>query len=353
MKKKIIIISAALVAIVLISAKLMINKSEVDKRKQVSGLNFRTVSVNVTKAFRKEQDSKLTLVGTTAAKDEVLIQSQGSGEIVKLYFNTGDYAAKGKLLAKIDDRLAELSLEKAKLALSRAEDEYNKEKNLYSGKASTENQLRDKKIDYENAKIGVEQAKKQLEFTKITAPQNGYIVEKLVQQGSLVSPGAQVARIVDISRLKIVVNVSENDVYKIRPGMNVTVSSSVYQGTVYSGKVSFVSSKGDQAHNYSVEIEIQNNSRYTLKAGTFASVEFDLASRQNVLLIPRTALIGSIKDAKVFIINNNNAHLRSVTIGRDFGNYIEVLGGISEGDAVVTTGQINLVEGSPVVTINN
>ncbi|MDP4197658.1 MAG: hypothetical protein Q8940_21610, partial [Bacteroidota bacterium] len=153
MKKKIVIISAALVAIIFISAKLVINKAEVDKRKQSGDLNFQTVSVSVTKAFRKEQDSKLTLVGTTAAQNEVLLQSQGNGEIVKMNFNVGDLVSKGRVLAKIDDRLAVLSLERAKLALSRAEDEYNKEKNLYSGKASTENQLRDKKIDYENAKI--------------------------------------------------------------------------------------------------------------------------------------------------------------------------------------------------------
>ncbi|MDP4176652.1 MAG: efflux RND transporter periplasmic adaptor subunit, partial [Bacteroidota bacterium] len=201
--------------------------------------------------------------------------------------------------------------------------------------------------------IAVEQAKKQLEFTNLTAPQSGAIVEKLVQVGSLVGPGSSIARIVDVSQLKIVVSVSEKDVYKIKNGMIVTASSSVYPGVTYTGKVTFVSSKGDQAHNYPVEVSIKNNSSYPLKAGTFASVEFDLASRQNVLLIPRESVINSIKEAKIFTVNSNNeAHLRAVTIGRDFGNYLEVISGLNEGETVVISGQINLVEGSHVVAIN-
>ncbi|MCU7494159.1 MAG: efflux RND transporter periplasmic adaptor subunit [Ignavibacteria bacterium] len=353
MKKKILIIGSVLIALIVISAKLMGNKAEVDKRNKTNDLNFKSVTVNIAKALRQEESARFTLVGTTAGKNEVLIQSQGNGEVIKINFSTGDYVTKGKVLAQLDDRLAQLSLEKAKLALSRAEDDYNKEKNLYSGKASTENQLRDKKIDYENAKLSVEQAKKQLEFMRVAAPQNGYIVEKLIEKGSLAGPGSAVARIVDISQLKINLSVSEKDVYSIKTGMSVSASSSVYPGVTYSGKVTFVSSKGDQAHNYSVEVAINNNQLHPLKAGTFTSVEFGMASKHNVLLIPREALTGSIKDAKVFVVNGNIAHLRSVTIGNDYGNFLEVLSGISEGETVVTAGQINLADGSRVVTINN
>lgn len=353
MKKKTLIIGAVLIAIIFVSAKLIANKSEVNRRNKPRDLNFKTVTVNIAKAIRKEQSAKLTLVGTTAAKNEVLIQSQGSGEVVKLNFSIGDYITNGKVIARLDDRLAQLSLERTKLALSKAEDDYNKEKNLYSGKASTENQLRDKKIDYENAKIAVEQAKKQLQFSSITAPQNGYIVEKLIETGSLASPGIPIARIIDISQLKINLSVSEKDVYSIKTGMNVKASSTVYPGASYSGKVTFVSSKGDQAHNYSVEVSVNNNSSNPLKAGTFVSVEFDMKSKQNVLLIPREAVTGSLKDAKLYVVNDNTAHLKAVIIGNDYGDFLEIIGGINEGDIVVTTGQINLADGSRVVTINN
>lgn len=353
MKKKILIIGSVLIALIIISAKLMGNKAEVDKRNKTNDLNFKSVTVNVAKAMRQDESARFTLVGTTAGKNEVLIQSQGNGEVIRINFNTGDYVTKGKVLAQLDDRLAQLSLERARLALSRAEDDYNKEKNLYSGKASTESQLRDKKIDYENAKIAVDQAKKQLEFTKVIAPQNGYIVEKQVEKGSLAGPGTAVARIVDISQLKINLSVSEKDVYNIKEGMSVSASSSVFPGVTYPGKVTFVSSKGDQAHNYSVEVSISNNAAHQLKAGTFVSVEFGMASKHNVLLIPREALTGSIKDAKVFVVNGNTAHLRSVTIGTDYGNFLEVLSGIGEGETVVTAGQINLADGTRVVTINN
>lgn len=351
MKKKIILIGSAALLVILISVQLAANRSKVSERKKSGNDNFKAVTVSVERVSRREQENRLLLVGTTAAKNEVLVQSQGSGEIVNVNFRIGDCVSRGSLLAKIDDRLMSLALEKARLDLSKTEDEYNKQKNLYSGKAATENQLRDARISFETSKIACEQAKKQLEFTRITAPQNGCIVEKFIERGSLVNPGSQIVRIVDVSQLKIKLNVAEKDVYKIRTGMKVKALSAVHPGVTYSGSVSFVSSSGDQAHNYAVEVEIKNQPSNPLKAGTFASVEFELGTAQNLLLIPRDALVGSIKEAKVYVVNSGTAHQRGVTIGKDYGKYLEVIAGLGEGEEVVTAGQMNLSEGSAVVTI--
>jgi membrane fusion protein, multidrug efflux system len=351
MKKKTILIAVVIVIIAAIGIKLVINKSKIDKNNQTR--QTVTTTVTVKPVINKEQNSALQLTGVTAAKQEVTLKAETAGQITAINFNLGEFAPKGKVLVEIDSKLAELNLESAQLNLSKLEDEYNKTKNLYSGKATSETKVRDAKLDYERAKITVEQVKKQLGYTKITATQNGNIVSKLVEKGSYVSPGTPILNLVDISQLKVTINVAEKEVYNMKPGQNVKIFSSVYPTVVYDGKVSFVSQQGDKAHNYPIEITLNNKPSYQLKAGTFVSVDFSFASGKAKLLIPRESLVGSIKNAKVYVVNNDNTvHQHSVVIGRDLGNYLEVLSGLNEGDKVVTTGQINLSDGITVSIIN-
>jgi RND family efflux transporter MFP subunit len=351
MKKKTIIIAVVVVVAALISIKLIVNKSIINEKNQVKPGVVTTVSVR--KVVRREQGSSLSLTGVTAASQEVLLKTETAGQVVALHFNLGDYVSKGKVLVDIDDRLATLALESAQANFSKLEDEYSKTKNLYAGQAVSETKVRDARIDYEKAKIAVEQAEKQLSFTKIIATQNGYVVSKFVEKGSLVSVASPIVSLIDISQLKVIVNVAESDAYQLIPGQSVKVTSSVYSGEEYDGKVSFVSQQGDGIHNYPVEIVVANKSAHQLKAGTFVTVAWSIPAKTSSLLIPREALVGSIKNANVYVIENNTAHQRTLTIGRDLNNVLEVLSGLNEGDNVVTTGQINLTDGAPVSILNN
>jgi len=350
MKKRALIIGIALVVIALIAAKLITNKSSIDEKKISKNTNV-TISVNVKPVLKQEQNSNLSLTGNTVAKQEVLLQAQTSGQITAINFNIGDYVKAGQILVQIDDRLQSLALENSKINLSKLEDEYNKTKILYSGKATTENKVRDTRIDYETAKVAVEQAEKQLSFTKIVATQSGYVVSKFIEKGSYVAVAAKILSIVDIAQLKVTLNVAEKDIYNIKLGQNVKITSSVYPGVNYSGKVSFVSPQGDNVHNYPIEISLNNQPSHQLKAGTFVNVEFNFPSNHPSLLITRESLVGSIKDAKVYTVENNTAHLQPVVIGSDSGEYLEVLSGLNEGTIVITSGQINLSDGSPVTII--
>lgn len=350
MKKKTIGIVVGIIILGAITAKLIANKVEIDS----NSLNKSdiTTTVKVVNVEKRIQNSTLSITGVTAARQEVTLKSETGGQIVDINFNLGDFVSKGKSLVQIDDRLAKLSLESAKLNLVRSEDEYNKIKNLYNGDAATETTLRDAKIDYEKAKLSVEQAEKQLSFTKILATQSGYIVSKFVEKGTYLTSGTSIAYLVDISQLKVNIKAAEKDAYKIKVGQDVKISSSIFPDVIYNGKVSFVSQQGDDLHNYPVEILLENKSTSQLKAGTFVNVNFQFKSVEPSLLIPRESLVGSLKNAKVYTIHNNQAHLKDITVGRDFGNLLEVVSGLNENEKVVVAGQINLTDGATVDVIN-
>lgn len=350
MKRKSIIVVTITLIVVLITVKLIANKATIEANKSFKGSV--SARVNVVPVVKKMQGSTLAMTGVTAGKEEVTVKSEANGQVVAVNFNLGDYVQKGKVLVEIDDKLAQLALESAKLNLARAEDEYNKTKNLFSGQATTENRVRDSKIDYERAQINYEQALKQLSFTKITAPQNGYVVSKQIEKGLLVNNGTPVLNIVNISQLKITVKAAEKDVYNLKIGQQVKITSSVFPGVEYNGRVSFVSQQGDAFHNYPVEVTLENKSTSQLKSGTFVNVEFNFTSSQPSLLIPREALVGSIKNAKVFVVENNTASERNITIGRDLGDSLEILSGLNEGEQIVVAGQINITDGSQVIILN-
>lgn len=352
MKKRVIIITTAVLVLVLLSIRLLSNKEKIDEKKRLPNTSDRTVSVIVKEVVNRENKSNLSLVGTTIANKEVILQAEMAAQVKDINFKIGDHVSKGKVLVQLDDKLRALALESARLNLTKMEDEYNKTKNLFGGKAASETQLRDAKLNYESAKVSFEQAKKQLEQAKITAPQNGFITQKWVEAGSFVNVGTQIVSIVDIAQLKAAINVAEYDVYKIKQGQKVNITAAVFPGVTFTGQVSFISAKGDKSHNYSVEVTIDNQKDHQLKSGTFVTVDFNFNSSSPALVFPRQALNGSVKDAKVYVVKDNIAHLQPVVIGKDFGDYFEVLSGLNEKDIVVTDGQVNLTDGDKVTIIS-
>ena len=157
---------------------------------------------------------------------------------------------------------------------------------------------------------------------------------------------------VDISKLKLKLSVSESNVYKLKVGENAKITTDIYPGVTFDGKVSFVSAKGDESHNYDVEIMVVNSSKNPLKAGTFANALIDQPAVGKKLYIPREALQGSTREAKVYVADNGKATLRDIVVRDADNKYLEVQSGLSEGDVVVTAGQINLEDGKAIKVAN-
>jgi RND family efflux transporter MFP subunit len=263
----------------------------------------------------------------------------------------GDYVTAGQVLAKLDDTYKRLAYETAKLNFNKCKEDTLRYKALREGDAVSDTQLRDIQLAYENANIQLENAKKQLEDTQVTAPFSGYITSQNTEVGAYVSAGAAVAGIADISELKVVFDVSESNAYELQQGQKVDVTSEVHPGANYSGTISNISPKASASHTYPVEILIANNGKDKLKAGTYVNVKVNMSEKERVLMIPRDAIISSLKDPSVYLVKNNVAQLTKIGVGRNFESFIEVVSGLNEGDQVVTNGQINLSASSKVSVI--
>jgi membrane fusion protein (multidrug efflux system) len=339
-------IAAAALLIVLILAY---NKSKLEAGivKEQNG----THSVTVEEVKLEKVQSKLGYVGMTEAQNDVELISETAGKVEKIFVENGSRVSTNSTIAKVDDqilqanyRLAEASLDKAKLDLSRFESL------VKEGNISTSD-LENSRIAHKNAEAQFVLAKKYLSNATIQSPINGIVVNRYVNIGSTVVPGTAVANIVDISKLKIKINIPERDIAKIRVSQTAFVTCTLYPDKELQAKVKSISVKADESHNYSVELIIDNFNN-TLSAGMYVDASFSFSTSQQVLSIPRISLTGGIKNSKVFVIKNNNALQRNLLIGDEIGDRLIVLEGISEGEQVVTEGQNILQDGSTVIIKN-
>jgi len=351
MNTRIKIISLSFVLFALVLGFYSCNKTNSGDPKNAASTIATSYSVSVVQAAKQDVTDSFSQVGTIVAYNDVAILSETSGRVVKILTEVGDYKQAGSVLVEVDSELKEASYKAAKVAYEKAKKDLERYEALYKENSISDSQIEQARWSYQTAEAQYIVSKRQFTDTKITTPISGIVTARYVNVGSMVMGAPQatlVANVIDISRLKVKVNVAEKDVIRLKVGEKVDVTTDVFPGEVFTGSIFSISSKGDEGHTYPVEVELKN-SKQQLKAGMFGRVNFMPKSSGNLIVIPRESIVGSIKDAKLFIVNNNVAKVRSVVVGKEIGKNVEILSGLQEGELVVLNGQNNLSDGAPVI----
>lgn len=340
----------ALIVLVSIVAILINNKSKIEAKSKIETNVVHYVSVEQAKVTAINRN--LSFVGTFAASKDIMVLSETQGKVTKVYMNVGDYKPAGGLLAEVEDDLKRAAFKTAEANYDKAKRDYDRFQKLYEQNSATESQLDNARFAYITAESQYIVAKKQLADTRITTPISGTITMKNIEVGTMLQNNMPVANIIDISGLKLRVNVSEKEIVKLKKGDIAKVTSDVYSGIELRGVIESIGDKGDEAHTYPVEISVTNNPKYRLKAGMFGRVAFNGTSTGEALTIPRSAVLGSVRDAYVYVVENGQAKKRSITTGEETGTRVTVVLGLIEGETVITAGQSTLQENAKVRIVN-
>lgn len=348
MKRKYIIGIIVLVLVALIIFQLVSNKRTLDKKKEPARDSI--VRIPVKAAPVKEQLEEISLIktGSLAPFKEAKVLSTIGGTIQQLKFKLGDHVSEGQVLAIMDTRLLQLDLQKAVTNAAKLRRDLQNYTELLAGQAATQEKVNEIRQNYLDAANQVSQVKKQISDAAVKAPTSGTIASKPLEQGVFANAGAEMATIVNLSQAKVQLNLTETEVYQAKQGQLVKITTDVYPGQVFNGKITFISPQADETHNYKVEIIATNKDGALLRSGTFVYADFSRKTTQNILLIPREALTESIKDASVYVVENNVVHQKPIKTGMEVGSQIQVIEGLKAGEIVITSGQINLKEGTQV-----
>jgi RND family efflux transporter MFP subunit len=309
------------------------------------------VPVTVTLVRKQKLESNLSLVGKVDALKDVNVISETQGAVTVVRVRVGSHVVSGTVLAEVDDMIPRSTKVAAEINYQKSQRDYQRSEELYQENSISISQLEGARLAMKAAENQLDIARRQLENTRLKSAITGTVNSRSIEVGTMVQPGTVVANIVDISALKVRVNVPEREAFQVKPGDRVEITTDVYPGVVFAGKVDNTAAKADEAHTYPVEILVPNSAKNPLKAGMFARVQFSSIAPVEALVIPRIALIGSIKDAQVYVVNNQRASLRAVVVGRQAAGLFEVASGLVEGDSVVISGQNNLVDGVQVSVV--
>ncbi|AMR32486.1 efflux transporter periplasmic adaptor subunit [Mucilaginibacter sp. PAMC 26640] len=348
MKTKYIVITALLAISVIVVFRLVSNKRKLDEKNRPAPV--KEVRIPVKTFVAKEQEVVIAMVktGNLAPFKEAKALAKTGGTLLQVRFQLGDQVNEGQVLAITDTRSQRLELEKAETSVAKLRNDLNTYTELLQGKAATQEQVNNIRQDYSNALNQASQARKNLADAAVRAPTSGIISARPVEAGVFVNAGAEIATIVNLSKAKIQVNLTETEVYRVVQGQRVKITTDVYPGKVFGGAITFISPQADQTHNYPVEIQFDNPQKILLRSGTFVYADFSGKTSQRMLVIPREALTASIKNATVYVVENGLARQRSIQTGIETVGEIAVISGLKAGDQVVTSGQINLKDGTPV-----
>ncbi|RZJ92643.1 MAG: efflux RND transporter periplasmic adaptor subunit [Chryseobacterium sp.] len=348
MKRKYIIGIIVVAIVALIIFRLASNKSTLDKKKEPTKDTAVKIPVKVDVVKEQLQEINLVKTGSLAPFKEAKVLSTVGGTIQQLRFNLGDHVVQGQVLAIMDTRLLQLDLQKAQSNASKLRRDLETYTELLQGNAATQEKVNEIRQNYSDANNQVDQIKKQISDAAVKAPTSGIIAAKPLEEGVFANAGAELATIVNLSQAKVQLNLTETEVYQAKEGQQVKITTDVYPGQVFNGKITFISPQADETYNYRVEIMAENKESSLLRSGTFVYADFSRKTTQQILLIPREALTESIKDASVYVVENNIVKKRSIKTGAEMGNMIQVLSGLKAGEVVVTSGQINLKDGTQV-----
>ena len=341
------IIASVVMILVIVLLFFLGHKKENSGRQEV----LSDVPVTIDTVIKKSLTNLVSMVGLIDPENDVEIISEAKGMITRLNFKIGDQVKKGTVLVEVDDVVIKSDMARQEINYFKAKRDFDRNKTLYEQNSISASQLDISRLDMQAAENDLTRAKKALDDTRIKAPINGTINTKKVNEGSYIQQNSSIGNIVDISTMKVKVSISEKDAFVLHPGDSVEITTDVYPGQRFLGHVDNIASKADEAHTYPVEIHLPNNPAFPLKGGMFGRINFTSITSRDAIAISRDALIGSVKNAQVFVIKGNIASLRNITIGRESGQLLEVLNGLEEGEMVVTSGQNNLSDNLKVIIV--
>jgi RND family efflux transporter MFP subunit len=349
MKKTLIYIVIAAVLVGLAAYKISSNKSKQEAEVAEVAKEVDKINVNVVTVQYESINTDYIANGTFLPKQEMNQSSEISGRIVSVLVKEGSRVGAGQTLATIKRDAIDVDVSQAQNNLQNAIIDNQRYENAYKTGGVTKQQLDNSRLQLKNAQAAVRAQSVRISDTSIRAGISGTINKKMVEPGTVVSPGTPMFEIVNINSLKLSVLVDESQVGKIQLGQQVAINVNVLPEDSFSGRITFIAPKSDASLNFPVEIEVQN--RGNLKAGMYATAIFQTnngTETQNMLTVPATAFVNGVSSGQIFVAQNGVAKLIKVTPGKVYGDKVQILNGLKNGDQVITSGQINLDNGSKI-----
>lgn len=306
------------------------------------------VNVSVTKIEPASLKDELALSGRLEPWVEVRVSTELGGTVQEVGFEKGRNVKKGQVLARIGTDLLEASLAEAEAELAAAEADYNKTRELFDRRAVPRQDLVAATSVFKRAEARVAQAKLRVQRSILEAPVSGVAINREIEVGEVVAPGALVTVIHEVARLKASVGIPENDISYFRVGGGARLEVDAYPERSFEGRIHFVGPAATgQNRTFPAEIAVQHPGS-ELRPGMIVRVSLTRRVFDDAVVVPRDAILERDTGNVLFVRKVDRAELRSVRTGPSESGRIVVLEGLEPGEELITRGHRNLIDGQKV-----
>jgi len=352
----------------LVGAVTLFLRAQESKKLAVTTNALQAEPVSVIRPQSGAPYSDLALPGTIQAFSDSPIYARTNGYVAHWYADIGRHVRQGELLAVIESPEVDQELSQARASLSQVQANLTLAgitAKRYQGLIGT-NAVSQQDVDQNNQNLEAQKANLQAAnanvsrlqqmqgFERVVAPFDGIITQRRTDIGDLVNAGNggatfELFRISKIDTVRIFVSVPETYSEQIANGLNATLELTALPGKQFQGSVARSSHAIDAAsHTLLTEIDVPNLTGQ-LMPGAYAEVHLRASAPIPSLIIPSGAVLYQAAGPQVAIVTNKNEiALKKVTLGRDFGDTVEITSGISKSDAVVASPPDYLVDGMRV-----
>ena len=329
----------------------------------ISGMGLPPATVSTMVVANSEWQPKLTSVGNVRAFRGVELSTELAGLVANVPIKSGQDVKEGELLIKLNDvsDVAQLNSLKALADLAKVINERDRQQ--LAIQAISKNVFDTSAADAKSKQAQVEQQTALVAKKNLKAPFSGRIGIVSINPGQYVNSGDKLLTLQTLDPIFVDFNLPQNNAEQIKVGQEVEVTTDAFKDASFTGKITAVSPKVDtNTRNIQVEAQLANPDKKILP-GMFANVNIKIGDQVKFLTLPQTAVTYNPYGSTVFIAKSAGkkdkqgkeileAQQVFVTTGATRGDQVAILKGVEEGATVVTSGQLKLKNGTPLI-INN
>lgn len=289
----------------------------------------------------------LSAIGSLRSDESTVVSAEVAGRVAEIQFKEGQPVAKGQVLVKLDDDVAQAELAQAQANLALAQSRYDRSSRLKTAgfvsaeaREDAQNQLK-----LQEAAIKLAQAK--LDKATIEAPFDGVIGLRSVSIGEYVTPGQAIAPLEAVDTLKADFRLPERFIANIELGQTLELQVDARPGQLFAGEVYAISPLIEEGGRSILVRARVDNAEGLLRPGMFARVQL-ITDESMAVVVPEASLSPSGQLQYVFRVTEGQAERVAIRIGERRAGLVEVLEGLEPGDKVVVAGLQRMRPGSPV-----
>lgn len=305
------------------------------------------LTVDALVVTRSQLKNTVNVTGSILADESVILNSEVAGKVEKIYFKEGQKVKKGELLVKLNDEEVQAEIEKLQYTQQLNKDNEFRQKQLLEKEAISREEYETSltTLNTTVAEIKVMQAR--LDKHHIRSPFDGIIGLRDISEGSYLNPGSRIAELYKIDPVKLEFAIPSKYIALVNEGDSLTFSVDAYDEE-FSGIIYAIEPQIDpQTRSLRVRAKAPND-HAKLLPGQFTRISLILETIPNAMMVPTIAIIPELNGKKLYLYKNGVVESQSIETGIRTEEQLQVLKGLAPGDTVITSGILQINQGSQV-----